>query len=303
MKKLIRDFENTTDLQQRWRILHQIETHRIEGITAIKKVCKICCPLLILLISVLFWELLWQISFMGHADQSALFDLLSSSGFSWWQIILFVLLGALVVVPILSSIFTHWFWKKNQPTPPPLTGTAAQQAKEVLDKAKLLSENPPDYFPFLWMIAGLLFTVIVYFIDQGDNFGNILISSIVLFFILFIPYMLVCIVPYALAFASILDLTDKKILKSVCQSADAEWVKHDPQEAQRRHEQYLELQRIQEEMESRTHISVPSYSAYSADKGLNTYMTDTRNGQTIYHKDGQYVNESGERVPYQHIDD
>ena len=303
MKKRIRDFENTTDLQQRWLILHQIETHRIAGVNANKKACRICYPLLILLMAVIFWELLWKIGIMGHASQSSLFALLSSTGFSWWQIILFALLGALVVVPILSSIFTHWFWKKNQPTPPPLTGTAAQQAKEVLDKAKTLQDNPPDDVSISWMIIGFLLTVIVYFIDQGISFGELFFRSIFLVFILSIPYMFVSIIPFSLSCMSCNDLTDKKIWDSVCQSADAEWVKHDPEEAQRRHEQYLEAQRIQAEMESRTHISVSSYSAYSADKGLNTYMTDSRNGQTVYYKDGQYLNEDGLRVPLQYIED
>lgn len=47
----------------------------------------------------------------------------------------------------------------------------------------------------------------------------------------------------------------------------------------------------------------PSYSSYSQDKGLNTYMTDRRNGQTVYYKDGQYVNEDGDRVPLPYIEE
>lgn len=39
------------------------------------------------------------------------------------------------------------------------------------------------------------------------------------------------------------------------------------------------------------------------DKGLKTYMTDTRNGDDIYFKNGEYVNGSGERVPLQWIDE
>jgi len=47
----------------------------------------------------------------------------------------------------------------------------------------------------------------------------------------------------------------------------------------------------------------PSDSSWSPDKGLNTYYTDSRNGQIVYYKDGQYVNEDGERVPLQYMDD
>lgn len=63
-------------------------------------------------------------------------------------------------------------------------------------------------------------------------------------------------------------------------------------------------------LESRSYSSnystssyVPSYSSYSQDKGLNTYMTDRRNGQTVYYKDGQYVNEDGDRVPLPYIEE
>lgn len=63
------------------------------------------------------------------------------------------------------------------------------------------------------------------------------------------------------------------------------------------------------DLESRTYSSystssyTPSHSSYSHDKGLNTYMTDIRNGQTIYYQNGKYVNESGQQVPTQYIDD
>lgn len=45
----------------------------------------------------------------------------------------------------------------------------------------------------------------------------------------------------------------------------------------------------------------PTYGdrSWSAEKGLNTYYTDGRNGQTVYYKDGEYVNDDGERVPIQ----
>ena len=46
---------------------------------------------------------------------------------------------------------------------------------------------------------------------------------------------------------------------------------------------------------------VPSSSTWSPDKGLKTFMTDGRNMQDVYYKDGQYVNEDGERVPIQWI--
>lgn len=41
----------------------------------------------------------------------------------------------------------------------------------------------------------------------------------------------------------------------------------------------------------------------SEDKGLNTYYTDIRNGQSVYYKNGEYVNEDGTPVPTQWIDD
>lgn len=68
------------------------------------------------------------------------------------------------------------------------------------------------------------------------------------------------------------------------------------------------------DLESRTYSSystssytpssyTPSHSSYSHDKGLNTYMTERGTGQSVYYKDGQYVNENGVPVPINRIED
>lgn len=70
------------------------------------------------------------------------------------------------------------------------------------------------------------------------------------------------------------------------------------------YDQYLseheERKRAEEDARITANI-MTRMSLDAMDKGLNTYMTDSRNGDTIYFKNGQYVNEQGERVPIQWI--
>ncbi|MBQ7328692.1 MAG: hypothetical protein IJX01_02145 [Oscillospiraceae bacterium] len=318
MNRRIRKFCASNDLDHRWSLLCEIEhlLKRSEKVSNFAAVVGCLCLLPFLVVT--FLKIMWSIGFMTDNDISPIQQFMTQYGFISWPSVLRGLLAACICTPILVVIIYKigiCFGKKA--IPEKLCGGDAYKAQKIAHKAKVLSGSSDDHMfmaTTLLIIGGIIATAVIHVIDQTIHSSAPIWGVLLIILFSLIPLALpVGFAGFIFSFCATLPLSmllDGIKLRRLADNADSEWVKLDPAEAARRKKQKENeekaaqaAQRAYEENLRSSHTPIPSYSSYSSEKGLNTYMTDRRTGQSIYYKDGLYLNEDGDRVPLQYIEE
>lgn len=313
MKKRISEFCATQDVNHRWYLLCQIESMLECSNKVATRATFVGCLFTLPFFVITWLKILWSVGFMMSSIESPIRCVLSEIGFISWGVIggglIVACLGPSIIIAIVYKIRLSFC---TQTPSAEIRGSDAWKAKEIAKKAKKLTcetEGPNMTAATLLVLGGVAAVAITHGIDQalavGEPAWSVPIKIIISLLPLTIPVGLSGVVCSFIVILPIWILLNSIDLSELKRNADKEWVRLDPTEAEHR---AAEEERVTKAAQAarRTdslHTPIPSYSSYSPDKGLNTYMSDSRNGQTIYFKDGQYVNEDGERVPLQYIDE